>query len=141
MLAPMLDESQVMPPPVSEAYAAFPDAARRVLLAVREQVFAAAEGDARIGALTETLKWGEPAYLTRATRSGSTLRLGVTRASGAPVIFVNCRTMLVAEVRDRCGGAFRYEGTRGIVLTNAFDRAAVRHVAWLVLTHHLRRRR
>lgn len=129
-----------MPPPVPEAFAAFPDAARRVLLAAREEVFAAAESDARIGPLTETLKWGEPAYLTEATGSGSTLRLGVTRPGGAPAVFVNCRTTLVEEVRDRHGAAFGYEGTRGIVLDDGSDAAAVRRVAWLALTYHLRRR-
>ena len=129
-----------MPSPVSEAFAAFTDAARRMLEAARGQVFSAAESDARIGALTETLKWGEPAYLTEATGRGSTLRLGVTRAEAKPEIFVNCRTSLVAEVRARYGDAFRYERTRGIVLTDGVDPEAVRHAAWLALTYHLRRR-
>jgi hypothetical protein len=133
----MLDDSPVIPAPVAAAFGAFPDASRQVLLAARAEVFAAAAEDPRIGPLTETLKWGEPAYLTEATRSGSTLRLALAR--GAAAMLVNCRTTLVEEVRARCGDAFGYDGTRGILLAGA--RAdAVRHAAWLVLTYHLRKR-
>jgi hypothetical protein len=35
-----------------------------------------------VGALHETLKWGQPAYLTPETRSGTTLRLGVPKSGG-----------------------------------------------------------
>jgi hypothetical protein len=129
-----------MPAPVAARFSAFPETVRPRLLAARAAVFAAAAGDAGIGALTETLKWGEPAYLTGATRSGSTLRLGVARGSGDPAMFVNCRTTLVDEVRDRCGDAFRYDGTRGILLPAEPEAEAVRHAAWLALTYHLRRR-
>lgn len=132
----MLDESPEMTPAMAAAFAAFPDVARATLLAARAEVFAAA-GDVRIGALTETLKWGEPAYLTEATQSGSTLRLALLRSE--PAILVNCRTTLVEEVRGHCGDAFRYDGTRGIVLAGA-PAEAVRHAAWLALTYHLRRR-
>lgn len=134
----MLDDSPAMPAPVAAAYDGFPDAPRRALLAARAEVYAAASDDARIGPLTETLKWGEPAYLTDATKSGSTIRLALL--GGAPAMFVNCRTTLVGEVGDRCGGAFRYAGRRGILLAGA-PAEAVRHAAWLALTYHLRRGR
>jgi hypothetical protein len=133
----MLDDSPVIPAPVAAAFDAFPDESRQVLLAARAEVFAAASGYPRIGPLTETLTWGEPAYLTEETRSGSTLRLALS--GGAPAMLVNCRTTLVEEVRARCADAFRYDGTRGILLAGA-PAEAVRHAAWLVLTYHLRKR-
>ena len=68
MVAAMLDESPTMSTPVSEAFAAFAGWQRRVHFAARAAIFAAAAGDGRIGAPTETLRWGEPAYLTQATR-------------------------------------------------------------------------
>jgi hypothetical protein len=130
-----------MPQAVAAAFGALPDGDREVLLAVREQVFAAA-GEAGAGPLTETLKWGEPAYLTDASRSGSTLRLGLAGPSRRPALLVNCRTGLAGEVRDRYGDLFGYEGTRGILLPRDVARhaAAIRHCAALALTYHARRR-
>ena len=143
MLRPMSAELTLpaMSAPGREAFGAFPEGQRRVLLGARDLVLAAAAGDGRIGPLTETLKWGEPAYLTEATGSGSTLRLGVTRGDRAPAMFVNCRTTLVEEIRARCDG-FGYEGTRAVLLPReiAAGADAVRHAAHLVLTYHLRRR-
>ncbi len=129
-----------MPEAVAEAFGRFPEGARTRLLAARGQVFAAAEDDARVGALTETLKWGEPAYLTGATRSGSTLRLGLAGKPAEAALLVNCRTGLVEEIRARYGDLFRYAGTRGVVLTDAAPPEAVRHCAALALTWHARRR-
>ena len=129
------------PRTVAAVFAGFPEASRRVLLSVRDLVFAAAADDRRIGALTETLKWSEPAYLTEASGSGSTLRLGLTRQEGAPAMFVNCRTTLVGEIRDRCGDVFRYDGARAVILPEKVAAEAVRHAAHLALTYHLRRSR
>ena len=58
-----------------------------------------------VGPLTETLKWGEPAYLTEATRSGSTVRLGWFRSSEREcAVLFNCRTTLVDDFRERFPG-------------------------------------
>lgn len=144
MVTAMLDDptTPAMPQHVRQAFAAFPDDARAVLLAVRGLVFAVAAEDTRIGALTEALKWGEPAYLTAASRSGSTLRLGVTNPGRVPAIFVNCRTTLAADVRDRSGAVFGHEGARALLLPEDAGAHAdhIRHAVWLTLTYHLRRR-
>ena len=143
MLRPMSAELTLpaLSAPVREAFAAFPERQRCVLLDARDPVFAAAE-DSGIGPLIETLKWGEPAYLTETTGSGSTLRLGVTRQGRVPAMFVNCRTTLIEEIRARCGDRLGYEGTRAVLLPPVVgaDADAVRNAAHLVLTYHARRR-
>ena len=136
----MLDRTPEPPPAVSEAFARFPETARARLLAARAQVFAAATDDPRVGELTETLKWGEPAYLTEATGSGSTLRLGLAGEPARAALLVNCRTGLVEEMRARYGDLFSYAGTRGVLLSDASPPEAVRHCAVLALTWHARRR-
>ena len=45
------------------------------LMTLRALIFDVAAKTDGVGALDETLKWGEPAYLTR-SKSGSTIRLG-----------------------------------------------------------------
>lgn len=105
-----------MPPEVADAFAAFPAGARAQLEALRALIFETAETEA-VGPLTETLKWGEPAYLTEATRTGSTLRLGT--AKGAPdtcAIFVNCQTSLADQFRDIFGDVLDIQDHRAVLI-------------------------
>lgn len=108
-----------MPEPVRAVFDRFPEPARATLLAVRRLIFETATlHDA--GPLTETLKWGEPAYLTEVTRSGSTVRLGVPR--GAPAhcaVYVNCRTALVDTFRSMVPDEMAFVGNRAILLPEA----------------------
>jgi hypothetical protein len=106
-----------MPPDVAGAFAAFPPAVRTRLRALRSLIFRVARNTGGVGPLTETLKWGEPAYLTAATKSGSTVRLGWPKAAPdyAAVYFI-CHTHLVSTFRDLWPDAFRYDGDRAILL-------------------------
>ena len=84
-----------MPADVAAAFAAFPERIRARLLEVRDLIFETAWAIEGVGPLTETLKWGEPAYLTQATGSGSTIRLGRVRSSEREcAALFNCRTTL-----------------------------------------------
>jgi hypothetical protein len=106
----------VKPPPVAAAFDAFPPAVRKKLDRVRALVFDVAAKTDGVGPLTETLKWGEPAYLTEATRSGSTVRLG--RSKHAPdkaAVFFICTTNLVSDFRSLWPD-LQYEGDRAILL-------------------------
>ncbi|MCB1445397.1 MAG: DUF1801 domain-containing protein [Rhizobiaceae bacterium] len=132
-----------MPPDVRAAFDAFPRVARERLHAVRAMIFDLAGQDPAIGPISETLKWGEPAYLTATSGSGSTIRLGVSRtAAGRPAIFFNCRTTLVDEFRDRFGAAFDYEGNRAVLLpeAGAGERGPLEFMLGRALTYHVRRR-
>lgn len=133
-----------MPPVPHDIQAAFDRQSAGIrdrLLGVRGMIFDVAAGDTRIGSLAETLKWGEPAYLTVETGSGSTVRLGGTKGPTArPAILVNCRTRLVADCRSRFGPIFDYEGKRMIVLPDGAPCDALRHLLWLALTYRLRNR-
>jgi hypothetical protein len=58
------------------------------------------------------------AYLTEATGSGSTIRLGWIRSSEQDcAILFNCRTTLVDSFRSRFPEAFAYHKNRAILLT------------------------
>jgi hypothetical protein len=128
-----------MPPDVAEAFAAFPAAVRRRLLQVRGLIFATAAQCDGVGPLTETLKWGEPAYLTAATGSGSTIRLGWLRASEQPcAVLFNCNTTLVETFRERFPDAFTYSKNRAICLSvdGALAKAPLVSCLALALTYH-----
>jgi len=60
---------------VAAVFQAYPPKVRAKLMDLRELVFGVAEATDGVGPLDETLKWGQPSYLTAATGSGSTIRL------------------------------------------------------------------
>ena len=111
----MTTSAPPMPPAVAQAFAALPPGIRNRLEQIRALIFTvAAERDA--GPLTETLKWGEPAYLTEATGSGSTIRLGRVRGRPGAAVLFNCRTTLVEEFRRDFGDRFAFDGNRALIL-------------------------
>jgi hypothetical protein len=132
-----------MPEDVASAFALYPNAIRELLLRIRALILATAKETEGVGPLTETLKWGEPAYLTEASKSGSTIRLGrVKSRPECAAVFFNCQTSLVYEFRDIFPDAFRYDGNRAVLLpaNGAFDEVALRQCLVMALTYHRRRR-
>lgn len=129
-----------MPEDVAERYAAMPEAARAVLLPVRDMILALAEARPEIGPLSEALRWGEPADLPEASGSGTTLRLAPARLAGHAGMFVSCRTGIVTEWRALFPD-FAFEGTRALLLPlgTAPPLDALRHCAGVALTWRLRR--
>jgi hypothetical protein len=88
---------------------------RVMLLAVRDLIMATAE-KLSVGPLLETLKWGEPAYLTPA-KSGTTIRLNATRDDPSqPSLLFNCKTNLVSSFRSQFPKVFEFRGDRQLVL-------------------------
>ncbi|MBN9304387.1 MAG: hypothetical protein BGO82_18595 [Devosia sp. 67-54] len=107
----------IIPAEVASAFAAFPEPVRAQLLEVRRLIFATAAETGGVEPLTETLKWGEPAYLTEATGSGSTIRLGLPASTeGMGAVLFNCRTPLVETFRAQFAEAFVFQGNRALLL-------------------------
>ena len=138
---------RIKDPAVRDAFAAYPPAPRRRLRELRALLYATAAETHGVGALEETLRWGEPAYLTRG--SGTTVRLhwqprleSQCGQCGQCGMYVPCQTSLVAEFRAHYGDALSYEGKRAVLLpvTDAYDRDAVAHCMALALTYHQRKR-
>jgi hypothetical protein len=106
-----------MPAHVSEAFRAFPDSVRDRLLQIRTMILCIAGETEGVGPLTETLKWGEPAYLTGSTQSGSTIRLGWPRAHpDRTAIYFNCKTSLVSTFREIFPDSLNFSGNRAVLL-------------------------
>jgi hypothetical protein len=126
-----------MNPAVQQVFDSYPVAARRPLLELRRQIHELAREVPGVGPLTETLKWGEPAYLTSASHSGTTIR--IAWKPGMPdhySVFLHCRTTLIED----CRGLFpelNCIGNREIRLSCAAPvPAALRECLLLALTYH-----
>ena len=113
---------------------------RQILLDVRELIFEVAASDPRIDAIEETLRWGEPAYVTTKNKTGSTIRLGIEKNSGTPALFFNCKTTLVEGFRQKFGVKLSYSKNRAILLNGDLVKIgpALTHCIAAALTYHLR---
>lgn len=125
-----------MTPAIADAFARYPDATREQLLRLRDVILETAAGLPGVGALEETLKWGQVSYLTSQSGSGTTIRIDHDRLSGRPALYVNCKTDLVSRYRTLYPEAFNYQGDRAVVLAAEADTDALRHVVALALTYH-----
>lgn len=128
-------------PAVRAVFDAQPPALRDALLDLRGHILAAAAEAPRVGGLTETLKWGEPAYRPARARVGTTVRINAVNGSADRyAIYVNCQTTLLERFRHLYPDAFRYDGDRAVVLRvgEAYPVDALRRCLTLALTYHLK---
>jgi hypothetical protein len=110
---------------------------------MRELLFDIAAGTPDVGRLTETLKWGQPSYLTEETGSGTTVRIDRLKTGDGYAIYFHCQSGLLRQFRELYPDTFRYEGKRAILFAIG-DRLPVRplrHCLSLALTHHSRKKR
>jgi len=131
-------------PAVKAAFDAYPKRLKPKLLALRRLIFDTAKTNKGVGAVEETLKWGQPSYLTPETKSGSTIRIDAIKAGADRyAVYFHCQTNLVETFRELYPDEFSYGGNRCIILNAADDipEPALRHCVALALTYHLSRRK
>ncbi|WP_373006706.1 DUF1801 domain-containing protein [Hyphomonas sp.] len=135
--------SRLTAPPSAPAKAqAVLDAPRAYLGKLRDLIRDTARTTPGIGPLTETLKWGEPAFLTEATKSGNSIRLGWKPATPTTAqLLVHCSTTLVNEWRNLYAGTLAFSGTRAILLDlrKPLPRPDLAHCIAMALTYHSRK--
>src|SRR5262245_32275913 len=127
---------------VAAIFKPYPPAVRAKLTVLRALVLETARKTAGVGPLSETLKWGQPSYLTEETGSGSTVRIDRLDDDEGYAVYFHCQSGLVDRFRAIYPDTFRYEGKRAIRFA-ARDRLpirALRHCIALALTHHLLRK-
>ncbi len=130
-------------PNVAAVFESYSRDTREKLLALRELIFETAESTEGVGALEETLKWGQPAYLTSESGSGTTIRIDSRSSSGEYAVYVHCQTTLVDSFRSWFPGQLRFEGSRAIVF-HVDDDVAVGPLSVCLgaaLTYHLDKKR
>lgn len=136
-----LAASPALPPDVAASLKACPAAARAHVTALRALIYETAAARPDVGDLTETLKWGQPAYLTDQSKSGTTIRLGWAKDGATVSLFVHCQTSLIAEWRERYDETLTFVGNREISIPTDTDlpRAPLQHCVAMALTYHSRK--
>ncbi|MGC2781665.1 MAG: DUF1801 domain-containing protein [Bradyrhizobium sp.] len=131
------------PAAVAAIFATYPQPLCKRLEALRRLILDTARTTTGVGALQETLKWGQPSYLTAESGSGSTIRIDRIRSEpDRYALYVHCQTDLIATFRELYP-ELTYGGNRCIVLDASADlpEEALRHCIALALTYHRTRRR
>ncbi|NJN50484.1 MAG: DUF1801 domain-containing protein [Gammaproteobacteria bacterium] len=114
------------------------------MLELRELIFQTASAVEGAGEIQETLKWGEPAYLTTKTRAGTTVRIGwKANAPERYAMYFHCQTNLIDTFRTLFPDDLRFEGNRAIVFDvgESIPREALSRCVAAALTYHLRKRK
>ena len=130
-------------PAVDAVFRAYPKPLKAKLLALRRLILDTARATKGVGLVEETLKWGQPSYLTPETKSGSTIRIDQVKAeAGQYAVYFHCQTNLVETFRELYP-ELRYNGNRAILLDAQakLPEAALRHCVALALTYHLGKRK
>lgn len=138
-----MDQDQFADKSVEEVFARYPEPVRQQLLSLRALIFETAKATEGVGLLEETLKWGQPSYLTPKTKSGSTIRIDqVKKGEGAFALYVHCQSGLVRQFKELYDTELRFDGKRAILfdLDTSLPEEPLRHCVALALTHHLRKK-
>lgn len=127
---------------VAAVFDAYPRDVRACLLELRQLIFDTASATNGVGTLEETLRWGEPSYLTTQSRSGSMVRMHWKPSDGDHfALYFHCQTNLVATFRELYPTELQFDGNRSIRLARGAPLAinALRHCIALALTYQFDR--
>ena len=123
-------------PKVELKFNNYPNSARNKMLALRDLVVETAKEIDEITQLEETLKWGEPSYLTKI---GSTIRMDwKSKSPSQYAMYFQCTSRLVETFRMVFKNTLTFEGKRAIVfqLEDEIPAEELKHCIKAALTYH-----
>lgn len=101
---------------VAARFDSYPAEVLPAMLGLRELIFETAANTVGVGDLQETLRWGEPAYLTAQSKSGTTIRIDwKAKVPDQYAMYFHCQTGLVDSFRIMFPTSFRFEGNRALI--------------------------
>ncbi len=123
-------------PEVKAVFEAYPKKVKGKMEKLRQLVLETAEEVEEITTLEETLKWGEPSYLTK---KGSTLRMDWKQKSPDQyAMYFKCTSQLVPSFRTAFKDVFSFEKNRAIVfqLDDELPKTELKQCIKATLTYH-----
>ena len=123
-------------PALESRFAAFPADIKPKMDALRALVHEVAEEMEMVNHLHETLKWGEPAFVTK---TGSTLRMDwKAKQPEQYAMYFQCTSQLVPTFRFVFGEEMTFEGNRAVTfsLNAELPKDKVKQCIAAALTYH-----
>ncbi len=121
---------------VNEVFKNYPKAVKSKMLHLRDLVLSTASETDGVEKLEETLKWGEPSYVTK---SGSTLRMDWKEKNPEQyAVYFKCTSKLVPTFKTVYKDKFKFEKNRAIVfnLNEMIPEDELKQCIAMALTYH-----
>ena len=121
---------------VAKKFDSYPDQIRARLLFLRQLILDTASETNDVDEVEETLKWGEPSYITKL---GSTIRIDWKESRPEQyAMYFHCKTKLVDTFKELYRDQFNFEGNRAIVFgeNDELPIESLKHCISLSLIYH-----
>jgi hypothetical protein len=121
---------------VEEIFNHYPKEIAPKMLFLRQLIFDTASATGCKNNIEETLKWGEPGYVTK---NGSTIRIDWKKKNPEQyAIYFNCKTKLVDTFKELYQNDFKFEGNRAIVfgINEKLAINELKHCISMALNYH-----
>ena len=128
-------------PQVAAVFDSYPEGVKKKLMSLRQLIFDVAAKTDGVGVLEETLKWGQPSYLTSQTKSGSLIRIDRIKSQDEKyAMYFHCHTTLVDTFKEMYRDKFKFEGNRSLIFSvgDTLPVCELRHCIFMALTYHRR---
>ena len=143
MLKDLSVSKKIKNPEVAAVFNSYPQKIKTKLMFLRQLILDTATSIKGVGEIEETLKWGEPSYLTAKTKSGSTIRIDWKNSQEEQyAMYFKCTANIVTAFKERYPRKFRFGGNRSIIF-NIDDEIPVKELKSciaLALTYHLNKK-
>lgn len=119
-----------------ELIESYPKSVQKQLTLVRAMIVAVAQEIDGLESMEETLKWGEPSYLTK---YGSTVRMDWKKKNPEQyALYFQCTSKLVPTFKILYKDSFQFEGNRAIVfgLKEKIPKNELKQCIRMALTYH-----
>ena len=123
-------------PEVELVFSRYPEGVRDKMLALRALILETAKELDEVGNIGETLKWGEPSYVTK---FGSTLRMDwKAKTPNQYAMYFKCTSRLVETFRDVFKDKFNFDANRAIIfqMEDEIPRNELKKCIMAALTYH-----
>lgn len=131
---------RIQNPEVAAVFKSYPSAVKRKILFLRQLIFKVASETEGVGVLEETLKWGQPSFLTTQSKSGSLIRIDQDKANPRQyAMYFHCQTTLVDSFKEMHRGKFKFGGNRSIIFAQdtKIPIKELSHCISMALTYYL----
>ena len=130
-------------PEVAAVFDSCPQEIKGKLMYLRQLIYDTAATIESVGEIEETLKWGEPSYLTPQTKSGSTIRIAWKKSQKEQYsMYFKCTANLVPAFKKKYPERFKFGGNRSIDfnIDDKVPEKELKNCIALALTYHLNKK-
>ncbi len=121
---------------IAEKFNSYPEPMVQKMMFLRQLIFDTASELEKVGAVEESLKWGEPSYRAK---TGSAIRIDWKKKTPDQyMMYFHCKTKLVSTFKELYRDDFHFDGNRAIIFgaNEVIPVDKLKQCVALALTYH-----